>query len=493
MNARGIGWWGVGIVVVFVIGSANVHAGIYRNMILSDDPVAYWGLGESNAAQTAVNLATGPSSAGAAANGTYTAGLSVGNPGLLTGDPDTAITTIGNERMATAGFEKFSGGSGFSVEFWTKANALPTSLWTNLVGDGEGGGDFNLMLYMGDTGKLRAHVNTNTGVSATDTTAAPLVGQRHHVVSTWDSATGSLNLYVDGLQAAPTVTRTGSLINTNNPIFIGDDNREPGSPAAGIVFDDVAIYKRPLSQADIFRHLHAGRGSPMSVNLSTDVLGPGHYGNGYTNTNTVEVVRFVANSDASPLDVAYTRQPSPTIDLSPWVVSGPTAGDLGSDVHGRGGNLWLPGDGEINEFHAGLGAHANWLITYDLQDIRWQHLGGTDWPLMLTGRVGVNGNVAAPSPPNAIIQGGIWLDGQLIDMSPLLNLGSPSHAFSLRLPSDAQYLTFALLNGDGSTAWDDIAFRDLVLTAVPEPSTVALLGMGLLGLVFLRRRSLGMR
>jgi len=236
------------------IAAGSVGASPYSEQVLGDSPVAYWRLGESSTGATAANLG----SAGAAADGTYTAGVGVATPGLITGDADTAITLTGGttDRMATTNFEKLAGGTGFTVECWTNFATVPTN-YLNLVGDRETGGDFNLMLYAGAGGFIRPHVYTSTGFSSIDSVQRLGVGETHHLVSTWDAATGDLKLYIDGQQAEVTVSagtnpRTGTAANTDNPIYIGRD-ASTDVPATAVI-DEAAIYNRPLSNTEIYGH-----------------------------------------------------------------------------------------------------------------------------------------------------------------------------------------------------------------------------------------------
>ena len=58
------------------------------------------------------------------------------------------------------------------------------------------------MVYTKVGGNLRPHVQTNAGAAAVDTAAALAAGTPYHVVSTWDSATGLLQLFLNGTLAA---------------------------------------------------------------------------------------------------------------------------------------------------------------------------------------------------------------------------------------------------------------------------------------------------
>ncbi len=220
----------------------------YQAEVLADNPLAYWRLGDAAAP-----------AADASGNG-FTASpamdtVAFATPGLHLNDTDLAAAFSGNGQLLSPPFEKMAGG-GFSVEFWVRFNTAPTG-FTNLVGDGEAGGDFNLMVYALAGGALRAHVQTDAGVAAIDSVDPFAAGGTHHIVSTWDSASGELLLYVDGAVAATTVTAgavptSGAPLNTDNPIYIGQDGREPRAPDA--VLDEVAIYDFPLAAARVAAH-----------------------------------------------------------------------------------------------------------------------------------------------------------------------------------------------------------------------------------------------
>ena len=207
-----------------------------------------------------------------------------------------------------------------------------------------------------------------------------------------------------------------------------------------------------------------------TVSLSTHVLGPGHFSagsfnkqDGYTNKGTVELIGMI--SAAAQAKCPLTRQADgPVGDFSGYIAGDSTAGDWGSDTHGRGGNLFLPGGGERDERHAGFGAHANKFITFDLDAVRRKHFGGRAGHLRLTGSVGVNG--APGVPPAAAIQGGVWVDGVRREVSPHNVRDDVPYEFTVYIKADSRWLTLAMLNGPESTWFDDVAFRDVNLAVV---------------------------
>ncbi|MDE0570818.1 MAG: LamG domain-containing protein [Verrucomicrobiales bacterium] len=163
-----------------------------------------------------------------------------------------------NGQLITDSFEKIDGG-GFTVEFWIQFNSSPAG-FTNLVGDGEGGMDFMLMVYAGSGGFIRPHVQTNSGFASIDSVDRITDNDLHHIVATWDEVSGELHLYIDGELAnttisAGTIPTSGQPINSDNPIYIGQDGREPRAPDA--LIDEVAIYNYALSAERILAHFNA--------------------------------------------------------------------------------------------------------------------------------------------------------------------------------------------------------------------------------------------
>jgi autotransporter-associated beta strand protein len=252
-----------------------------------------------------------------------------------------------------------------------------------------------------------------------------------------------------------------------------------------------------------------------TISLSTDVLNAGQAnpgawntrGNGYSNAVGVELVRFVDRFSTSLDAVAYTQAGTDTIDVSGWVVTSGTGGQRGASqglqVNGYsssntahtnpGGanpqNLYLRG--EPNEYNEGFGAHANWIVTFDLDVIRQEHFAGTRMPFQLSGEFGTWGGIGSTGVNDGVIQGAIFLDGVRIDdMDP--SIANPQASirnleFDLTIYS-GRYLTFGIFNDPNSTVWDDGVFKNVHLTMIPEPGTwLMLLAAGAAGLLFRRR------
>ncbi|RIK81830.1 MAG: hypothetical protein DCC68_07805 [Planctomycetota bacterium] len=241
---------------------ASTGGASYQSIVAADAPLAYWRLGDA-----------GPSvadSSGNGRNGTADAGVLFGQTSLLSDLTNNAVNTVGTARITVPGFEKFPAGStGYSVEYWIEVLSPPTS-FSNIVGDGESGGDFYLMNYLTSGGQIRPHFN-GAGTVSTDSNATLQVGQTYHVVTTWDRTTGIGSIYINGALDKAISVGTGAPVNSNNPIYIGRDNREPGS---SFLLDEVAIYNRPLNQTEVSEHFNAGGGVAFATTLD---LGPTTY------------------------------------------------------------------------------------------------------------------------------------------------------------------------------------------------------------------------
>ena len=130
------------LVAVFATVAAGTRAfADYTAEVLADSPVAYWTLDDD------VDPASDETGNGHTANLTMAVAEFDREPLHLNADEGQAVAFSGNGQLTTAPFEKMDGG-GFTVEFWIKFNSGPTG-FTNLVGDGEAGGDFMLMVYTG--------------------------------------------------------------------------------------------------------------------------------------------------------------------------------------------------------------------------------------------------------------------------------------------------------------------------------------------------------
>jgi hypothetical protein len=249
--------------------------------------------------------------------------------------------------------------------------------------------------------------------------------------------------------------------------------------------------------------LLATAASATTIDVATTVLNGGSNSQGYvpdgtsSPTNQINYVAFIPNS-ANPATVQYDNAGN-TVNLAPNIYAAGAARGAGQEINVDGYNSGIGGTqipGNVNMYLAGqspsvndtgFGAHANWVVTVNLDAIRAADLGGNSGPLTLQGLFGAWGNIGDTS--GGVIQGEIYLDGTRIDHMGLTSYTPvDNQSFNLSIPSTGHELSFFILNSPTSSLWDDGIFQHVTLSTAPEPSTAILCGMGALGLLIVRRR-----
>jgi hypothetical protein len=84
-------------------------ASAYSAAVLADSPLAYYRLGEASGT-------TMTDSSGNSRNGTYAGSPTLGAPGLVTGDSDTAVTFNGTSQQAQVAFGSWMNTTALTLE-----------------------------------------------------------------------------------------------------------------------------------------------------------------------------------------------------------------------------------------------------------------------------------------------------------------------------------------------------------------------------------------
>lgn len=219
----------------------------YAATVLSDGPIAYFRLDDTT-------TSTAKDSSGNGHDGSYQGGVTLGVPGAIANDPDTAVQFDGHsaEMVATLpGSFDFTGNVPYSIEVWLEPASDPTGM--GVVGKNA---------YAADAGDyLGWYVAYNSGDYLdnwrnNDETgkAAPAPGGFLHVVATYDGT--NLALYVNGQPFASSPSST-ALVGTGAPFTAG------GVANWGMfagVLDEIAIYDKALPQTRIAAHYARGTG-----------------------------------------------------------------------------------------------------------------------------------------------------------------------------------------------------------------------------------------
>jgi hypothetical protein len=226
----------------------KVTSSYFNTVFATAGLISYYRLGEA--------LPTSPVTDSKGTNsGTYLNTPTMGVPGAITADSDTAVQFDGLSEYASI-TRQIS--NDFSIEFWFKSTqGIGTGTqWWNGAGlvDAEVSGGFNdFGVSLRSDGRVVAGVGT-PDVSIVSSSGGYNNGTWHHVVLTRTKVTGALALYVDGVAAG---TATGSTASLTTAVNINFGRIQSGSNYYQGALDEVAIYSTPLSAATVTAHYSA--------------------------------------------------------------------------------------------------------------------------------------------------------------------------------------------------------------------------------------------
>lgn len=214
----------------------------YRATVLADGPVAYWRMGE----KTGTVMADETSHRN---NGTYQGSVTLGQPGAVAGDADTAVAFDGASGAAIVPSSASLQVNRITIELWLK-KAADTNFGAYVTknfawGGGPGTGWFEV-LNNGSSGHLEFRVAQD---GATLVSNAKLdLNTWYYVVATYDGA--SAKFYVNG-SLDTTVSVRAIPAQTADPLYIG---RRADGLFNNAVIGEVAIYPDALSADRITAH-----------------------------------------------------------------------------------------------------------------------------------------------------------------------------------------------------------------------------------------------
>jgi hypothetical protein len=193
-------------------------------------------------------------------NGSYSTAATLGYPGAIRGDPNTAVTVDGTGGITMPPSADFSPMQSFTVEVWVQPAAAPVPSNVAFVVDHEtfsperAGWD----VAAGSKTLFERRANASSGLSAT----APAVsaGAWHHVVSTFDGSTSRMAIWIDGVSAV-TVMGSPGVPAIPQGWSIGAQNCGCNGNAFVGAIDELAIYPSVLSDARIRAHYAAANPS----------------------------------------------------------------------------------------------------------------------------------------------------------------------------------------------------------------------------------------
>jgi hypothetical protein len=232
----------------------------YREIVLADNPVAYWRLGETSGTMARDEVGPGPWGSNP---GTYVGAITLGaagainlstDSGMLRTDPGGFLEVPDSPALNFAGLS-------FSLEAWVRkgrpfGSGCGANCMKRIVDKVGAGTPIGYGLDMDDT-SIRVLGSINLGPGGGTTRGLPYstsVDEWYHLVVSHAQPTGQATIYVNG-----TAIGAGSYaaaLNWTGPLRLGASS----TGQAGFVgaIDEVAIYGYALSATQVERHYFAG-------------------------------------------------------------------------------------------------------------------------------------------------------------------------------------------------------------------------------------------
>ena len=230
----------------------------YSNAVLADHPVGYWRLGESGGA-------TAADSSGFGRDGTYIGGVTLGVPGAIPADPNTAVRFDGSGSYVDIAGGPFNFPNNFTLEAWVINNntsvppLIAPRFFSNRTFNGANSGGYGVGVLT--NGAIRFTLFARQDINSS--VVVPFDGLFHYVAVTFDSSNVAM-IYLDGvLRQTAIASRPAG--NSTTDLLIG--RSIAGDPDWRGVIDEAAIYNYVLTSDQIGSHYAAAVPEPRTFGL----------------------------------------------------------------------------------------------------------------------------------------------------------------------------------------------------------------------------------
>ena len=244
--------------LLLLAASGMARAGFYDGIVLSDNPIGYWRLGEPAGAAQALDS----TSYNRPLNYTGFAAADYGRPGAIVSDLDTAMRfTTAKPTISSPNTTDFAfaAGQSFSVEYWLRVAAgnasdidagiitkgyntttQATPWYLSRYNKSNNGGKGSVDFFLRNSASASKTVASTGSVTLND-------DEWHHVVGIYDSSMAELRLYVDAiLQGTVAGVPLDAYGMNSRPLFVGNHYNR----ALDGQLDELAIYGVALDNMD---------------------------------------------------------------------------------------------------------------------------------------------------------------------------------------------------------------------------------------------------
>jgi hypothetical protein len=223
--------------------------GTYDKEVRADAPTLYLRFGDRSTAVAKDEIGGYP--------GKYPAeGVTLGEPGAIVGDSDSAVALDGKSVVTMPPGVEFAATKPFTIEVWVKPEVYDARTGYGFVVDHQSYQPrigYTLRASQFDVALERWAGGTTFGSNATDN-RAPSLHAWHHVVATFDSIT--LKLFVDGALVASNGVPSDMPAVTTSWTIGGPNCECTGNYFAGAL-DELAIYDHAIDATRARAHFEA--------------------------------------------------------------------------------------------------------------------------------------------------------------------------------------------------------------------------------------------
>lgn len=246
----------------------------YWQAVQASNPIAYWRLGEPSG-----NKAFNEGSIGSDVDGAYSGGPALGQPSLVPTVSNTAVTFDGTDDQVNipdhADINTGGPYSEKSIETWFSAEAFPSDGRRIIFEEGGPGNGLNQYVQLdGGNHYVRAGAWLSTG-GHFPTRVQIDPGTAYHAISAYDADNDTFILYLNGAPVSAKVSTTIQPIpahtghvaigaKRNDTCFDSGGSTGDGNRFLGTI-DEVSLYNSVLDLRAVQTHYEAGTGDRLGI------------------------------------------------------------------------------------------------------------------------------------------------------------------------------------------------------------------------------------